>query len=94
MKEFNELKSFKETAKELAARETNSNLANISKIQDYKVKPSDVYVVWYSKTLKNAKMLLGTNVSDRLYFEATLNGDKHEMYFDTYKKVHNQKVNM
>lgn len=52
MKEFNELKSFKETAKELATRETNSNLANISKIQDYKVKPSDVYVVWYSKTLQ------------------------------------------
>jgi len=42
----------------------------------------------------NAKMLLGTNVSDGLYFKATLNGDKHEMYFDTYKKVHNQKVNM
>lgn len=94
MKEFNEIKAFKETAKELAARETNSNLANISKIQDYKVKPSDVYVVWYAKTLQNAKMLLGTNVSDGLYFEATLNGDKHEMYFDTYKKIRNQKINM
>jgi len=53
-----------------------------------------VYVVWYAKTLQNAKMLLGTNVSDGLYFEATLNGDKHEMYFDTYKKIRNQKINM
>ena len=94
MKEFNELESFKETAKELVVKETNNNLDNTNGIQDNKVKPSDVYVVWYSKTLKNAKMLLGTNVSDGLYFEATLNGDKHEMYFDTYKKVQNQKVNM
>jgi len=52
LKEFNELKEFKETAKELAARETNNNLANISMIQDYKAKPSDVYVVWYAKTLQ------------------------------------------
>ena len=94
MKEFNELESFKETAKELVVKETNNNLDNTNGIQDNKVKPSDVYVVWYSKTLKNAKMLLGTNVPDGLYFEATLNGDKHEMYFDTYKKIRNQKINM
>jgi len=94
LKEFNELESFKETAKELVAKETNNNLDNINGIQDNKVKPSDVYVVWYAKTLQNAKMLLGTNVPDGLYFEATLNGDKHEMYFDTYKKIRNQKINM
>ena len=57
------------------------------------VKPEDVYVVWQCKTLQNAKALLSTpGTSDGLYFEATLNGDKSEIYLDAYKKQHNIKV--
>ena len=49
----------------------------------------DVYVVWSCKTLQNNKALLSSNIEDGLYFEATYNGDKHEMYLDTYKKLDN-----
>ena len=52
----------------------------------------DVYVVWYSKTLQNAKALLSTPLPDGMYYEVTLNGDKDEIYFDAYKKFQNIKV--
>jgi len=54
--------------------------------------PQDVYIVWYSKTLQNHKALLSTSISDGMYYECTYNGDKNEIYFDTYKKVKNIKV--
>ena len=52
----------------------------------------DVYVVWYCKTLQNAKALLSTNLPDGMYYEVTYNGDKKEIYFDAYKKFQNFKV--
>jgi hypothetical protein len=52
----------------------------------------DVYVVWYSKTLQNAKALLSTPLPDGMYYEVTLNGDKNEIYFDAYKKFENIRV--
>lgn len=52
----------------------------------------DVYVVWFAKTLQNAKALLSTTLPDGMYYEVTLNGDKNEIYFDAYKKFHNIKV--
>jgi hypothetical protein len=48
-----------------------------------------VYVVWFSKTLQNAKALLSTTLPDGMYYEVTLNGDKSEIYFDAYKKFDN-----
>lgn len=55
----------------------------------------DVYVVWYcSKTLQNHKALLNTNISDRMYYELTYNGDKNELYLDAYKKWQNVKINL
>ena len=50
----------------------------------------DVYVVWYSKTLQNHKVLLSTSLSDGMYYECTYNGDKKELYFDAYKKFENK----
>lgn len=50
----------------------------------------DVYVVWLCKTLQNNKALLSTNVWDGMYYEATYNGDKNEMYLDAYKKWDNK----
>lgn len=50
---------------------------------------SDVYVVWYCKTLQNHKALLSTNVSDGMYYEFTYNGDTMELYMDAYKKWEN-----
>lgn len=54
--------------------------------------PQDVYVVWYCKTLQNAKALLSTNTPNGMYYETTYNGDKNEMYFDAYKKDLNVKI--
>ena len=50
---------------------------------------NDIFVVWYSKTLQNRKVLLGTCFTDH-YFECTFNGDKGEMYVDVYDKVQNE----
>ena len=56
-----------------------------------KIKPDDVFVAWYAKTLQNHKALLGTTVEDdNRYFEATYNGDKDELYLDVYYKKDNQ----
>lgn len=52
--------------------------------------PEDVYVVWLCKTLQNNKALLSTTVLDGMYYEATYNGDKNEMYLDAYKKWDNK----
>lgn len=56
-----------------------------------KIKKSDVFVVWYAKTLQTHKALLGTTLEDdNRYFEATYNGDKKELYLDVYYKKDNQ----
>ena len=52
----------------------------------------DVYVVWFSKTLQNAKALLSTNLPDGMYYELTYNGNKDEIYFDAYKKFENRLI--
>lgn len=49
----------------------------------------DVYIVWYCKTLQNWKALLSTTLSDGMYYELTVNGDKDEAYLDAYKKWDN-----
>jgi len=52
----------------------------------------EVYCVWFSKTLQNAKGLFSSDVeaSKGMYFEATYNGDKEELYLDSYKKENNE----
>lgn len=60
-------------------------------VRDYVGEPYnyDVYVVWSCKTLQNNKALLSTDRPDGLYFEATYNGDKKELYLDAYKNEKN-----
>lgn len=58
------------------------------------VTPSNVYVVWLSKTLQNNKALLSTTLFDGMYYELTYNGDKKELYFDAYKKFEDKKYNL
>ena len=64
------------------------------KTDGVKITKDDVFVVWYCKTLQNAKALLSTTVSDGMYYELTYNGDKKELYLDAYKKWENKKFDV
>lgn len=66
----------------------------VKKTDGVKITKDDVFVVWYCKTLQNAKALLSTNVSDGMYYELTYNGDKKELYLDAYKKWENKKFDV
>lgn len=55
-------------------------------VHDVELKESDVYCVWFCKTLKNAKALVSTTVPDTRYFEFTFDRDKNQIYFDGYVK--------
>ena len=54
-----------------------------------KLTESEVFVVWFSKTLQNWKALVSTTIFDGMYYEVTYNGDKKETYLDAYKKWEN-----
>lgn len=54
-----------------------------------KLKESEVFIVWFSKTLQNWKALISTTISDGMYYEVTHNGDKKETYLDAYIKWEN-----
>lgn len=66
----------------------------VEKTDNKKITTDDMFVVWYCKTLQNAKVLLSTNVSDGMYYELTYNGDKNELYFDAYKKWENKCIKL
>lgn len=85
-----DINEFIPKAKQLVADYTNKHLDVTDNHQG--IGPEDAYVVWYAKTLQNAKALLSTPLPDGMYYEVTLNGDKNEIYFDAYKKFHNMKV--
>ena len=70
---------------------TNNHLDKSDKKE---ITANDVFVVWNCKTLQNNKALLSTTLFDGMYYECTYNGDKHELYFDAYKKWENIKYNV
>lgn len=80
-----------EKAKQMVSEYTNGNLEPFELTAGIHIKPDDVYVVWYCKTLQNAKVLLSTPLPDGMYYEVTYNGNKDEIYFDAYEKVENIK---
>jgi len=55
---------------------------------DY-IYPEDVKIFWQVKALQNFKATLIDGTSNELYYEATWNGDKEQMYLDVYKKIEN-----
>ena len=59
--------------------------SHVDKTDNKQITLDDVYVVWFSKTLQNWKVLVSTNVSDGQYYEITHNRDKNETYVDVYK---------
>jgi hypothetical protein len=80
--------TFLPTCKNLVADYTNRHL---DKTDGKTITNEEVYVVWYAKTLQNAKALLSTQLFDGMYYEVTYNGDKDEYYLDAYKKFENVK---
>ncbi len=49
----------------------------------------NVFVVWSCKTLQNNKAILSATIKGAPLFEITHNGDKGEIYVDTYTKESN-----
>lgn len=76
---------FVNKAVSLVAEYTDEHLDRSDEKPEY-----SVFVVWYCKTLQNFKALLSTTLFDGMYYEVTYNGDKNEMYLDSYKKFENR----
>ena len=64
------------------------------KTDEIKINTSNVFIVWYAKTLQNWTALASTTLPDGMYYELTLNGDKSELYFDAYKKFENKCIKL
>lgn len=76
---------FIEKAKQLVREYAIEHLDKSDNIPEF-----TVYVVWSCKTLQNSKLLISTSLTDGMYYEVTLNGDKREIYLDAYKKFENK----
>lgn len=76
---------FIEKCKELVREYTIEHLDKTDRLPAF-----DVYVVWTCKALQNSKATASTSLPDGMYYEITLNGDKGEIYLDTYKKIENR----
>ena len=50
---------------------------------------SELYIVWFAKTLDNWKALVSTDILSGVYVEVTHNGAKNETYVDIYEKKSN-----
>ncbi|WP_338230725.1 DUF6275 family protein [Lactiplantibacillus paraxiangfangensis] len=82
---------FVNMCKESVADYTNKHL---DKTDGNRITTADVYIVWQVKALQNSKALLSTTLSDGMYYEATYNGDKSQIYLDAYKKFENVEINL
>lgn len=54
------------------------------------VKRDTIFVVWSCKTLQNNKAILSHSEKGAPLYELTHNGDKSEIYVDTYLKESNK----
>ena len=77
------------TLQEKAINAARTVLVHKLNFSEDRLKLSDMYVVWFSKTLQNWKALVsGVNINE--YIEVTYNGDTQEIYVDVYTKMWNQ----
>lgn len=59
-------------------------------LEERGVTRESIFVVWSCKTLQNNKAILSYVEKGAPLFEFTHNGDKSEIYVDTYKKESNE----
>lgn len=78
---------FEKIVKSLVTEYANNH---VDKSDGVRITEDDVFIVWSCKTLQNNKTLASTTLFDGMYYELTYNGDKHEIYFDAYKKWENK----
>lgn len=78
--------NYQEKAKQIVIDYYNEH---VEKTDNKKLTESEVFIVWFSKTLQNWKALISRTISDGMYYEVTYNGDKKETYLDAYKKWEN-----
>lgn len=78
--------NYQEKAKQIVINYYNER---VEITDNKKLTESEVFVVWFSKTLQNWKALISTTISDGMYYEVTYNGDKKETYLDAYIKWEN-----
>ena len=78
--------NYQEKAKQIVIDYYNEH---VEKTDNKKLTESEVFIVWFSKTLQNWKALISTTISDGMHYEVTYNGDKKETYLDAYKKWEN-----
>lgn len=57
--------------------------------KSYIIDKDKISIVWQCRVLQNYKATLTVVPPNGMYFEATYNGDKNELYLDVYKKVDN-----
>lgn len=76
--------NFQEKAMDLVKVLVDERLEENDDTEEY-----DLYVVWFSKTLKNWKALVATTMADGMYYEVTHDGNKGETYVDSYQKIGN-----
>lgn len=76
--------------KTLVANYTNEHTDKSDDIEG--MKASDVYCVWYCKTLQNHKGLFSTPRPDGMYYEITYDGDAGRYYLDAYKKFEHKEI--
>ena len=56
--------------------------------------PTEIYVVWMVKVLRNNKAMISSNHADGRYFEVTWDGERENFYLDVYSRVENQALNI
>lgn len=56
------------------------------------LKMSDVFIVWFAKTLDNWKAVVGSSILRGLLYEVSYSGEESEAYIEIFKKINSTRV--
>ena len=59
----------------------------------YNVDIDDIFEIWFCKTIQNFKCWIGSK-SSNVIMECTYNGDKCELYLDSYIKLRKDTISI